>query len=102
MTQTLNVTQARQQFSQLLNQAFRRERRIVIEKSGIPVAAIISAADFERFSQLEAERDQAFGVLDRMRSAFADVPLDEIEREVARAISEGRAENRKVASTAQP
>jgi prevent-host-death family protein len=43
MTKTIKASVARQQFSQLLNEVFRKEARIVVEKSGIPIAAIISA-----------------------------------------------------------
>jgi len=54
---------------------------VLVEKSGIPVAAIISAEDFKRLARLEAERNRDFAILDEMREAFKDVPLEEIERE---------------------
>jgi prevent-host-death family protein len=56
VTKVLKVSDARQQFSQLINQVFRREVRVVVEKSGIPVAAIISAQDFARMEQFERRR----------------------------------------------
>jgi hypothetical protein len=34
---------------------FRGQARVLVEKSSIPIAAIISAADFERLIRLEAE-----------------------------------------------
>lgn len=92
MTQTIAASAARQQFSQLLNNVFRREIRVVIEKSGIPVAAIVSADDLVALRRFEAERQERFTVLDRMREAFKDVPAEEVEREVARAIAQVRAE----------
>jgi prevent-host-death family protein len=102
MTKTMKASVARQQFSQLLNDVFRRESRVLVDKSGIPVAAIISASDFKRLALLEAERNRDFAILDEMREAFKDVPLEEIEREVARAISQVRAENRTKRSPATP
>jgi prevent-host-death family protein len=45
MTQTEKASQARQEFSQLLNKGFRREAWVIVEKSRIPVAAIVSAED---------------------------------------------------------
>jgi prevent-host-death family protein len=102
MTKTIKASDARQQFSQLLNEVFRRESRVLIEKSGIPVAAIISAQDFQRLARLEAERNRDFSVLEEMREAFKDVPPEEIEREVARALSQVREENRKQSSPATP
>ena len=97
MTQTMKASEARQQFSQLLNQVFRRETRVIVEKSGIPVAAIISAQDLERFSRSEAEREQQFKILDEIGEAFKDVPDEELEREVARAVAEARAKLREEA-----
>jgi prevent-host-death family protein len=57
MTKTIKASEARQQFSKVLNEVFRGESRVVVEKSGIPVAAIISASDFKRLARLEAERN---------------------------------------------
>lgn len=94
MTQTLAVSEARQQFSQLLNQVFRREKRVVIEKSGVPVAALVSADDLEQLRRFEEQRREDFTVLDRLREAFSGVSAEEIEREVARAVAEVRTENR--------
>jgi prevent-host-death family protein len=93
MTQTMKVSDARQNFSEVLNRVFRRETRVLVEKSGIPVAAIISAQDLERLTRLEEQRQKDFAILDEIRAAFRDVPSDEIEREVARAIQEVREAN---------
>jgi prevent-host-death family protein len=102
MTKTIKVSEAVQQFSQLLNEVFRSESRVLVEKSGIPVAAIISAQDFQRLARLEAERNRDFAILDELREAFKDVPPEEIEREVSRALSQVRAENRTKRSPTTP
>ena len=95
MIQTLKFTEARQQFSQVVNRVFKREARVIVEKSGIPVAAIISAQDLERMMAWEAEREEDFAILDEIGEAFKDVPDEEVEREVARALSQVRQEQRK-------
>ena len=92
MTQVMKASEVRQQWSQLLNKVFRSKTRVVVERSGIPVAAVISAEDLQRFTQLEEQRKERFKTLDKMREAFKDVPPEEIEREVKRAISAVRAE----------
>jgi prevent-host-death family protein len=97
MTQTINVTEARAQLSEVLNKVYREETRIVIEKSGIPVAAVISTDDLERFTRMEAQRAERFTVLNEIGAAFKDVPPEEIEREVAKALAEVREENRQPA-----
>jgi prevent-host-death family protein len=94
----MKASEARQRWSEILNGVFRGNTRVVVEKSGIPVAAVISAQDLERLNQLEAQREERFRVLDRMREAFKDVPPEEIEREVAQAIAEVRAERRQYTS----
>ncbi|MFN0074203.1 MAG: type II toxin-antitoxin system prevent-host-death family antitoxin [Chloroflexota bacterium] len=94
MTQTVSASEARAQWSQLLKSVFRRQSRVIVEKGGIPVAAIISAQDLERFNQLEQQRAERFQALDATRAAFADVPDDELEAEVTRALEQVRAEKR--------
>lgn len=95
MTQIMKASDVRQQWSKLLNQVFRKESRVLVEKSGIPVAAIVSAEDLKRLQQLEAQREEDFKALDATREAFKDVPDEELEREVTKAIAEVRAESRK-------
>ena len=90
-TKIMKASDARQQFSQRLNQVFRGESRILVEKSGIPVAAIISAVDLERLRQMEEEEPKA---LTRMRSAFSGLTEKQIIQEVAEVVGEVRAERR--------
>ena len=94
MTQVMKASEVRAQWSQLLNKVFRDKTRVVVEKSGIPVAAVISAEDLQRFTQMEEQRARRFEVLDRIGEAFKDVPEKELDREVKKAISEVRAEKR--------
>ena len=94
MTQTVKASEARAQWSRIINKVARRQARVIVEKSGIPVAAIVSAQDLERLNQLEQQRAERFKVVDETRAAFKDVPDEEIEREVAKAIAQVRAENR--------
>jgi prevent-host-death family protein len=102
MTKTIKESAARQQFSQLINDVFRKESRVLIEKSGIPVAAIISAEDFKRLARLEQERAEQFKILDEIGEAFKDVSPEEIEREVKRAITQVRREKRQQEQCSAP
>ena len=94
MTHTMNVTTVRENWSKVVNAVFRRQQRIVLEKAGIPVAALVSAEDLERLRRYDAEREADFAVLDRIGAAFADVPDEELEREVTKAVAQARAELR--------
>ena len=100
MTQTMKASDARQHFASVLNRVFRKEARVVVEKSGIPVAAIVSAEDLKRLDQLDRERAERFKVIDEMRAAFAGVPDEEIERETDRILGVNQEEAPEPATSA--
>lgn len=89
---TVDAAEVGRTWGQLLDEVAQSHDRVIVARSGAPVAAIISAADLERFNRLEAERERDFAVVDRMRAAFDGVPFEEIEREAAKALAEVRAE----------
>lgn len=93
--QTMKLSDARQQFSQVVNRVFRRESRVVVEKSGIPVVAIVSAEDLKELERLDVRRDEDFKVLDATRAAFRDVPDEELEQQVIRAVRAARQQLRR-------
>lgn len=67
LTQTMTVTDARQHWSRVIAAGFRRQQRVVLEKAGIPVAALVSTADLERLRHYDVERAADFSVFDRSR-----------------------------------
>lgn len=92
MIQTIKAPEPRSQRSQLLNQVFAGKKCVIVEKSGIPVAAVISAEDLEQLRPWEQARAGRLKVVDEVRSAFRDVPDDELAREVDKAVAEARHE----------
>ena len=94
VTQTMKASDARQQFSDVINRVYRKETRVLVERSGIPVAAIVSADDLARLDRYDRERAARFAGLSRISEAFADVPVDELEQEVERAVTETRTKAR--------
>jgi prevent-host-death family protein len=100
VVQTIKASEVRQQFSRVINEVFRKETRVIVEKSGIPVAAIISARELARFERLEEERRQRFAALESTRQAFDNVPDEEIEEETAKAVAQVRGEKRQTRRTA--
>ena len=91
MTETMKISEVKQQFNRLVNRVYRHETRVMVEKSGIPVAGIVSAEDLRRLDRLDHERADRFKILEEFGEAFEDVPADELEREVARALAAVRA-----------
>ena len=83
-TETMKISDVRGQLNTLVNRVYRKETRVVVEKSGIPVAGLVSAEDLRRLDQLDREREARFAIVDEVRQAFAGVPDDEIERETDR------------------
>ena len=92
MTQTLKSSDVRSNWSKLLNQVFRGKTEVVVEKSGIPVAAIVSAQDYQKLQQVKRARARDFAVIDRMRAAFYDQTDEEIKKNVNKAVQEVRKE----------
>jgi prevent-host-death family protein len=101
-TQTIEATVAAQELGRLLDRVSRGEARVIVEQSGTPLAAIISTRDLERLDRLEAERQRDFAILDEIGELFSDVSPDELDREVAAAISEVRAESTRGRSDERP
>ena len=93
VTERVAASQAKRDWSKVINRAFSGEVRFVVEKHGTPVAGIVSADDIERLAQLDAERERDFEILERFGRAFRDQTAEQIEEAVAQAVAEVRAEN---------
>ena len=91
MTQTMEASQAHREWTQVLSQVSRRETRVVVEEEGIPVAAIVSTQDLERLQQLE-QQQRDLETLRASQAGFKNEPVDEVERQIAEALAEVRAE----------
>lgn len=94
ITETMKNSEVKPKLNGLVNRVYRQETRIIVEKSGVPVAGIVSPRDMQRLEQLDRERAGNFRILEEFGAAFRDVPADELERQVARALAEVRAERR--------
>lgn len=79
-SRTLTASKARERLSDLLNEVSVRGDRVVLERHGKRVAAVISADDFDLLEALEDRYD-----LEEIRRVLAEdherIPLDQIKRE---------------------
>jgi prevent-host-death family protein len=91
-TQTMKISDVKAKLSSLVNEIYRNERRVVVEKAGIPVAALIPIEDLKRLTRLDEDRAERWRLLEMLREPFEGVPAEEIERETAKAVAEVRAE----------
>jgi len=57
VTQTVPVSQARQKLGELVNEVYKHHIRVIVEKSGIPVVALVALSDLERWLHLEKQQE---------------------------------------------
>lgn len=93
-TQVMKISEVKSHLSSLVNEIYRTRTRIIVEKSGIPVAALVSVEDLKQLARLDEEDAEANAVLEAIRAPFRGVSAEEIAREAAKAIAEVRAERR--------
>jgi PHD/YefM family antitoxin component YafN of YafNO toxin-antitoxin module len=90
-----DVRDVAKRLDELVEDAGTRGRRVVIEKDGGAVAALVSARDLELLEAYEERREQSFALFDRLGKGFENVDPDEIELEAAKAVAEVREEMRR-------
>lgn len=90
MTRTMNVTEVKSTLSDLVNEVYGGKTRVLVEKSGLPVAALVSVDDLGRLDELDRNWEEGTKALERFSQAFADVPIEELEARIAEIIAEGR------------
>lgn len=83
--ETMNVTEARRQFSETLNRVHRGEAHVLVKRSGITVGAIVSPEDYAAFRRMEDRRAGQWAAVDRLRASFAGVADDELDAEIEKA-----------------
>jgi prevent-host-death family protein len=89
-TRTMNISEVKKAFSYLVNEVDHTKGRILVEKSGNPVAALVPVDDLARLERFDREWEEGTKALERFSQAFADVPVEEGEAEIARIIAEIR------------
>jgi prevent-host-death family protein len=92
--QTVEVSEAPVQWEALVDRVSRRRARVIVERAGTPVAAIVSALDLEALRQLDAEREERWRVVDEIRARNPGMDPEEVERDVAEEIEAMRRERR--------
>ena len=85
----------------LVKRVSKQETRVVVEEDGQPVAALVSPDDLERLKRLDV-REDAWRVVDQIRARNRDRDPEEVERDIAEAIEEMRAEDRARRERAEP
>jgi prevent-host-death family protein len=79
MSSKLTASEARQNFSDILNRAAYGRERVVVHRGNKPVAAIIPIEDFEFLEELEDRIDIAEA---RKRLSEPTIPWSKIKKEL--------------------
>lgn len=87
MTIVIGAREARRRFADLLGRVGYGGEVAIVERSGKPMMALIPV---EVYEQLVAEREARFQILDRLRSKLPEIPEEEVENDVSRAIDAAR------------
>jgi len=90
-SQKMNISQMREKIKQVFDDVFGQpDKRIIVEKSGIPVGAVISMMDLNRLIELDKKRERFFKLTDEMSKKFEGVSEDEILEEAVKATKKVR------------
>ncbi len=92
MNQSLPIAEVNEQLTSLIDRVARTQIRVIVERDGTPVAAIVSPQDLKRLDQLDRDRAERSVAIEAMRAPFLDVPPEEIEQETDRILARLRAE----------
>jgi prevent-host-death family protein len=87
----MKISDVKNALANLVDAVSRKETRVLIEKRGTPVAALVSPADLERLLHIERERETTTRAMERISEAFADVPVEELEAKIDEVIAAERA-----------
>lgn len=91
---TISAMEARKHFGELLESVYYRGDAVTIERAGKPMAVVVPAADYEAFDakRREEAKERFFAIVDTIHARNAHIPADEVERDVAEALRQVRAE----------
>ena len=89
-TQTMKISDVKNTFSSLVNRVYRKETRVLVEKAGIPVAALVSADDLAHLQHRDRAWTENTRAMERFSAAFDGIPTEEVESEIDRIIADIR------------
>jgi prevent-host-death family protein len=83
VAKTISALEAQTRLGELMKKAYKGEERFIVEKSGIPMVAIISV---DEFTSLIEAREKRFEVYDRIQAKTKGFSEKEVERDVEKAV----------------
>jgi prevent-host-death family protein len=90
MLQKVSVVEARNKLSDLLGQIYYGNTEVLIQKTGKPVAVLISVGDYNRYKE---SRDYFFEMIAKNRRANKRLKSGKIKKDIEEAIAAVRKTN---------
>ena len=90
----MSASEVREHFSEVVNRVARGEGRVIVEKHGTPAVALVSIEDARRLRHSDDIIAERTAFVESVRALFADVPDDELQREIDAAFAEMKEERR--------
>lgn len=84
---TIPAVQARIHLGAIMKRAFKNGDHYIVEKSGIPMVAILNANEY---MQIVQEREERFKILKNIKAKIPFFPPEEVEEDVRRAVKDIR------------
>lgn len=84
---TIAAVKARIHLGEIMKRAFKKGEHFIVEKSGIPMVAILNAAEYMHLVQ---EREERFKILNDIKAKMPAFPQDEVETDVRDVIADIR------------
>jgi len=91
MEKTLGSATVRRKFGELLEEVYYRGDKIVVERRGRPMAALVP---IELYKKWQAQREQFFALIDQVRERNEDIDPEVLEQEIEAAIRAMREEHK--------
>lgn len=86
--ETIDIADARRAWDAVLERVRTTGTRVVIAEGGEPIAALVPAADVRRLAMPNADPpDELMGLQDILRTAFSDLPKEEVDRQINEAVT---------------
>lgn len=92
MEKKIAAFEARRSLGKLIEEAFYRKDSFIIERSGRPMAVLVSIEDYQRWQRLA--KDQVFAMIEAVQKRNAKSPSSELERDIREALKSLRREAR--------
>ena len=97
---TADVSEAGDLVKSVLGDVAQGQVRLVVQQDGKDVAALVSAYDLERLEMLDRRAAEGWKAIQEIQARFSHMDPEEVERDIAEAIAEVRAEERAKRSAA--